>query len=146
MVHQVSLYIPVRVRQSRANVNFYMYAVPGTGAPKTLISWDLFEAPKVCVNKCSVKTIIWTQDGAPAHICKAVQQYLRSKLGSKGFQSKDKWLPAPNLNPLDCSVWQDVATTAGAAARKNVTELKMSVKAAWADMSEEYGAFLLQTI
>lgn len=82
---------------------------------------------------------IWTQDGAPAHTCNAVQKYLTNKLGSSGFWSKDLWPPSsPNLNPLDFSIWTHVEREACATPHSNVAELKAAVEASWASMTKDY--------
>ncbi|QQP38904.1 Putative transposable element, partial [Caligus rogercresseyi] len=68
---------------------------------------------------------IWSQDGAPAHTSKAIQKYLKNKLGSTGFQSKEMWPPSsPNLNPLDFSIWQHIENKACGVYHSNISDLK----------------------
>ncbi len=82
---------------------------------------------------------IWVQDGASAHTANSVLAYLKRKLGSNGFWSKGIW-PANscNLNPLDFSVWDYVATRACNVHHSNVNELKSAVEREWAALPRSY--------
>eukprot|EP00096_Caligus_rogercresseyi_P001597 TRINITY_DN1266_c0_g1_i1.p1 TRINITY_DN1266_c0_g1~~TRINITY_DN1266_c0_g1_i1.p1 ORF type:complete len:251 (+),score=39.61 TRINITY_DN1266_c0_g1_i1:1074-1826(+) len=82
---------------------------------------------------------IWSQDGAPAHTSKAIQKYLKDKLGSTGFWSKEMWPPSsPNLNPLDFSIWQHIENKACGVYHSNISDLKATVNDVWAAMDETY--------
>ncbi len=82
---------------------------------------------------------IWTQDGAPAHTSKAIQKYLKNKLGSRGFWSKEMWPPSsPNLNPLDFSIWKHVESRACAIYHSNISNLKAAVDQVWTVMDQTY--------
>ncbi len=75
---------------------------------------------------------IWTQDEAPAHTSKAIQKYLKNKLGSRGFWSKEMWHPSSlNLNPLDFSIWKHVESRACAIYHSNISNLKAAVDQVW---------------
>lgn len=48
---------------------------------------------------------VFTQDGAPAHTAKVVQQWCEENLTD--FLNKNEWPPgSPDCNPLDCFVWE----------------------------------------
>ncbi len=87
----------------------------------------------------SENNYIWTQEGAPAHTCNAVQGYLERKLGSSGFWSKQMWQTlSSNLNPLDFRVWTHEQKKACTNPHPNVDSLKNAVEECWASMSEDY--------
>ncbi len=81
---------------------------------------------------------VWTQDGAPSHTSDTVQNYITSKLGSKGFLPKTMWPPSsPNLNPLDFFVWTHVEERACSSHYPNIEALKAAVNREWSSMSME---------
>ena len=82
---------------------------------------------------------VWTQDGASCHTSNVVQKYLKRRLGSKGFWSKEIWPPnSPNLNPLDFSVWAHVESRACHDPHPNVDSLKAAVNLQWSNLSKAY--------
>lgn len=82
---------------------------------------------------------IFMQDGAAPHTANCVLSYLERWLGSKGFWSKGVW-PAnsPNLNPLDFSIWEYVASRACKNAHNSVDSLKAAVEAEWNTLPRDY--------
>ncbi len=96
---------------------------------KQLLSHKVFPALN---STYGVEKWIWTQDGAPAHTSNVTQAYILSKLGSKGFWSKELWPPnSPNLNPLDYFMWSGVENKACRVYPPNVDALKASVEKEW---------------
>ncbi|QQP36876.1 Putative transposable element [Caligus rogercresseyi] len=82
---------------------------------------------------------IWSQDGAPAHTSKAIQKYLKNKLGSTGFQSKEMWPPSsPNLNPWISPSGSTLRTRLVVVYHSNISDLKATVNDVWAAMDETY--------
>ncbi len=82
---------------------------------------------------------IWMQDGASCHTANIVLQYLKRKLGSKGFWSKGIWPPnSYNLNPLDFSVWNHVDKMANNVFHPSIDAMKAAVEREWTSMSADY--------
>ena len=80
--------------------------------------------------------VIFTQDGAPSHTSRATQAWLKEHLN---FWDKTTWPPsAPDLNPLDFSIWAYVAAEACKIQHPNLESLKKAVKKAWTNLSEDY--------
>ncbi|KAI6646850.1 hypothetical protein LOD99_9119 [Oopsacas minuta] len=70
-------------------------------------------------------------DGAPAHISKVNQAWLKENIPD--FIPKDEWPPySPDLNPMDYSIWSISETKACAKAHTNVESLKVSLRREWA--------------
>ncbi|QQP53360.1 Putative transposable element, partial [Caligus rogercresseyi] len=56
--------------------------------------------------KSGKSSYVFQQDGAPAHTCKAVQDWMETNMK---FWPKTMWPPqSPDLNPLDFSFWWHV--------------------------------------
>ncbi|QQP48999.1 Putative transposable element [Caligus rogercresseyi] len=76
------------------------------------------------------------QDGAPAHTCKAVQDWMETNMK---FWPKTMWPPqSPDLNPLDFSFWWHVESQACRVRHSNVEDLKTSVEKKWKAMKRSY--------
>ena len=79
----------------------------------------------------------WTQDGAPAHTARTTQRLLGEEMSE--FWGSEFWPPsAPELNPLDYSIWSYLQEKACNKTHSSVTALKRSILAAWDSMSDEY--------
>ncbi len=66
---------------------------------KSFLSWMQHTARE---KLCLANHYVWQQDGASCHIGNIVKTYLKERLGSKEFWSKELWSPnSPNQNPLD---------------------------------------------
>ena len=79
------------------------------------------------------------QDGAPAHTAKATQDLLRERLGHRGFWTKNMWPPnSPDLNPLDYSIWNEVASKACSKPHSSAEMLKSIVNRVWSDLDAAY--------
>ncbi len=75
---------------------------------------------------------VWIQDGALAHICSTIQKYLKDKLFSRGFWSKDVWLlSSPN---------QHMEREASSTHHTSIKALEAAVEKARTNMSRSYVA------
>ena len=82
---------------------------------------------------------VFQQDGAPPHTARITQAFLMEKLGKSGFWKKEMW-PAnsPDLNPLDYSIWNAVASKACFKPHSSVQTLKSSVTRVWNNLDAAY--------
>ena len=82
---------------------------------------------------------VFQQDGASSHTAKLTQAFLKKRLGKSGFWRAEMW-PAnsPDLNPLDYSIWNAVASKACAVPHENTKTLKAAVNRAWRGLSPTY--------
>ncbi|QQP51100.1 Putative transposable element, partial [Caligus rogercresseyi] len=98
---------------------------------------DYLELLKTKITKKSGKSsYVFQQDGAPAHTCKAVQDWMETNMK---FWPKTMWPPqSPDLNPLDFSFWWHVESQACRVRHSNVEDLKTSVEKKWKAMKRSY--------
>ncbi|QQP39809.1 Putative transposable element [Caligus rogercresseyi] len=98
---------------------------------------DYLELLKTKITKKSGKSsYVFQQDGAPAHTCKAVQDWMETNMK---FWPKTMWPPqSPDLNPLDFSFWWHVESHACRVRHSNVEDLKTSVEKKWKAMKRSY--------
>lgn len=76
------------------------------------------------LKKSGKSKYVFQQDGAPAHTCKLVQEWMKANMN---FWEKTMWPPkSPNLNPLDFRIWWHVESKACRTRHCNVEELKAS--------------------
>ncbi|QQP40328.1 Uncharacterized protein FKW44_015729 [Caligus rogercresseyi] len=86
--------------------------------------------------KSGKSSYVFQQDGAPAHTCKAVQDWMETNMK---FWPKTMWPPqSPDLNPLDFSFWWHVESQACRVRHSNVEDLKTSVEKKWKAMKRSY--------
>ncbi|QQP40967.1 Putative transposable element [Caligus rogercresseyi] len=86
--------------------------------------------------KSGKSSYVFQQDGAPAHTCKAVQDWMETNMK---FWPKTMWPPqSPDLNPLDFSFWWHVERQACRVRHSNVEDLKTSVEKKWKAMKRSY--------
>ncbi|QQP37895.1 Putative transposable element [Caligus rogercresseyi] len=79
----------------------------------------------------------WTQDGAPCHTSKKVQDFCRANMAD--FWPADMWpSSSPDLNPLDFSVWSVLESHACKTSHANLTSLQQAIVEAWDNLTEEY--------
>jgi transposase len=77
------------------------------------------------------------QDGAPCHTSRKTQQWLIDN--QIKFWPKEIWPPnSPDLNPLDFSVWAEVARTACRKPHSSIDTLKVSIRTAWRNLTADY--------
>lgn len=80
---------------------------------------------------------VFQQDGAPSHTANKTQNWLKMKM--PGFIPKHLWPPSsPDLNPLDYSIWAFVQAEACAYPHSNIESLKLAIRKAWVNMTEDY--------
>jgi len=93
------------------------------------------------VSECSeaVETVasgrpyVFQQDGAPAHTNHLVQNWLSDNIDI--FWSKEFWPSnSSDLNPLDYYVWSVVERVANKSRHPNVTSLRITIEATFADI------------
>ena len=86
-----------------------------------------------------ITSFTFQQDGAPAHTATDTQNFLKRELGKKGFWCKKMWPPnSPDLNPLDYSIWNEVASRACSKPHPNIQKLKATVNRIWKDLDPAY--------
>ncbi|QQP53476.1 Uncharacterized protein FKW44_005978 [Caligus rogercresseyi] len=79
----------------------------------------------------------WTQDGAPCHTSKKVQDFCCANLAD--FWPADMWTSSsPDLSPLDFSVWSVLESHACKTSHANLTSLQQAIVEAWDNLTEEY--------
>jgi hypothetical protein len=82
-------------------------------------------------------TWVWQQDGAPAHTCKRVQDYLRNDGWT--FWTKEEWPPSsPDLSPLDFSIWDHIKSESCRDPAPNLETMRWRVEDAWCAMDRSY--------
>lgn len=87
-------------------------------------------------NEYRNKPYVFTQDGAPAHTARIVQQWCTENFS--GFWSKDMWPPSsPDINPLDFSLWSILEAKACSKIHHNIEALKSSLVKAWDEISQD---------
>ena len=75
---------------------------------------------------------VWTQDGAPCHTARKVQQFCKSNFA-------DFWpSSSPDLNPLDYAIWGVVEQATNKNPHPNVDSLKEAIKREWHKMSANF--------
>jgi len=80
---------------------------------------------------------VWTQDGAPCHTAKKVQQFCKTNFAD--FWPADFWPPSsPDLNPLDFAVWGVLEKATNKTPHPNLESLKTAIKNEWANMSDTF--------
>ncbi|QQP57924.1 Putative transposable element, partial [Caligus rogercresseyi] len=86
---------------------------------------DYLELLKTKITKKSGNSsYVFQQDGAPAHTCKAVQDWMETNMK---FWLKTMWPPqSPDLNPLDFSFWWHVESQACRVRHSNWKAMKRS--------------------
>ncbi|QQP35596.1 Uncharacterized protein FKW44_023866 [Caligus rogercresseyi] len=79
----------------------------------------------------------WTQDGAPCHTSKKVQDFCRANMAD--FWPADmRPSSSPDLNPLDFSVWSVLESHVCKTSHANLTSLQQAIVEAWDNLTEEY--------
>ncbi|XP_014780575.1 uncharacterized protein LOC106876512 [Octopus bimaculoides] len=80
---------------------------------------------------------VWTQDGAPAHTARKIQDFRKSNFSK--FLESCFWLPSsPDLNPLDYAIWGVLEHATNRTLHSNVDSLKDTIKEEWEKLSPEY--------
>ena len=80
---------------------------------------------------------VWTQDGAPAHTGKKIQDFCKSHFSN--FWESCLWPPAsPDLNPLDYFTWSVLEHATNRTSHNNVDFFKDTIKQEWNKLSPEY--------
>ena len=75
---------------------------------------------------------VWTQDGAPCHTARKVQDFCRNNFA-------DIWPPSSSdLNPLDYAVWGVLEGQVNKTSHPNTDSLKTAIREAWTEMSEDF--------
>ncbi|QQP52037.1 Uncharacterized protein FKW44_004032, partial [Caligus rogercresseyi] len=78
---------------------------------------------------------VFTQDGAPAHTFKKVQEFCKGDMPS--FWSADFWPSSlPDVNPLEFAVWGFLEGKTNKTSHTSVEALKATITKEW-DMSED---------
>ena len=84
----------------------------------------------------SGESFLFQQDGAPAHISKLTQAWLKENIPD--FITKEEWPPySPDLNPMDYSIWSILETKACAKTHTNIESLKASLRREWDKIPQE---------
>ncbi|XP_014772885.1 uncharacterized protein LOC106871098 [Octopus bimaculoides] len=80
---------------------------------------------------------VWTQDGAPAHTARNIQDFCKSNFSN--FLESCLWPPfSPDLNPLDYAIWGVLEHAINRTSHSNVDSLKDTIKEEWEKLSPEY--------
>jgi len=80
---------------------------------------------------------VWTQDGAPCHTAKKVQNFCRRNFAD--FWPADLWpSSSPDLNPLDFAVWGVLEESVNKTSHPNIESLKAAIKKEWNAMSVDF--------
>ncbi|CAI9722582.1 Hypothetical predicted protein [Octopus vulgaris] len=80
---------------------------------------------------------VWTQDGAPAHTARKIQDFCKSNF-SNSLESC-LWLPSsPDLDPLDYANRGVLEHSTNRTLHSNVKSLKDTIKEEWEKLSPEY--------
>ena len=80
---------------------------------------------------------VWTQDGAPCHTAKKVQQFCKTNFAD--FWPEDFWPPSsPDLNPLDYAMWGVLDRATNKTSHPNIDSLKAAIIKEWDNLSEDF--------
>ena len=80
---------------------------------------------------------VWTQDGAPCHTAKKVQNFCRRNFAD--FWPADFWpSSSPDLNPLDYAIWGVLEESVNATSHPNIESLKAAIIKEWNQMSVDF--------
>ncbi|QQP57496.1 Uncharacterized protein FKW44_002509 [Caligus rogercresseyi] len=80
---------------------------------------------------------VFTQDGAPAHTFKKVQEFCKGNMAS--FWPADFWpSSSPDVNPLDFAVWGFLEGKTNKTSHTSVEALKATITKEWDNMSEDF--------
>lgn len=80
---------------------------------------------------------VWTQDGAPCHTAKKVQQFCKTNFAN--FWPHDFWPPSsPDLNPLDFAVWGVLEHSTNKTSHPNLESLKAAIHKEWDALSHDF--------
>ncbi|QQP54922.1 Uncharacterized protein FKW44_007916 [Caligus rogercresseyi] len=80
---------------------------------------------------------VFTQDGAPAHSFKKVQEFCKGNMAS--FWPADFWpSSSPDVNPLDFAVWGFLEGKTNKTSHTSVEALKATITKEWDNMSEDF--------
>ena len=82
------------------------------------------------------KNFTFQQDSAPSHTSRKMQAWCRGNFPN--FWSKEMWPPAsPDMNSLNFNIWSILEAQACAKTHNTVEGVKVSLKKAWAKISQE---------
>ena len=80
---------------------------------------------------------VWTQDGAPCHTAKKVQQFCKTNFAD--FWPAYFWPPSsPDLNPLDYAMWGVLERATNKTSHPNIDSLKAAIIKEWDNLSEDF--------
>ena len=90
------------------------------------------------------RTLIWQQDGAPAHRARSSLRFLDQEFGQRmlaqGSLQGHEWAPSsPDLSPLDFSVWSSLKTQVySAPVPTTILDLKRKIRNAVLNMDQQH--------
>lgn len=82
-------------------------------------------------------TYVFTQDGAPCHTSKKVQDFCRANMAD--FWPANFWpSSSPDVNPQDFAVWGVLERATNSTSHPNLESLKATITEEWDKMSSDF--------